>query len=80
MALAFIIASCEFMLVIKVLEADSNTNCRFTSKIAYLQVVLFEGWMLGYEPQDNEAVTAVDPQVNCLMAGSRISVAGLWRN
>lgn len=29
------------------------------------QVVLFEGWMLGFEPQKESVVTAVDPQV-CL--------------
>ncbi|CAM6095088.1 unnamed protein product [Calypogeia fissa] len=28
-----------------------------------VQVILFEGWMLGYEPQDNDAVTAIDPQL-----------------
>ena len=26
------------------------------------QVVLFEGWMLGFEPEEESAVTAVDPQ------------------
>jgi pantothenate kinase-related protein Tda10 len=28
-----------------------------------LKVVLFEGWMLGFEPEDEAAVTAVDPQL-----------------
>lgn len=33
-----------------------------------VQVVLFEGWMLGFEPEDEAAVTAVDPQVSlCLL-------------
>jgi pantothenate kinase-related protein Tda10 len=33
-----------------------------------LKVVLFEGWMLGFEPEDEAAVTAVDPQVSlCLL-------------
>jgi pantothenate kinase-related protein Tda10 len=27
------------------------------------QVVLFEGWMLGFEPEQESEVTAVDPQV-----------------
>jgi D-glycerate 3-kinase len=33
------------------------------SKIGFEQVVLFEGWMLGFEPQEESVVTAVDPQV-----------------
>jgi hypothetical protein len=33
-----------------------------------LKVVLFEGWMLGFEPEDEAAVAAVDPQVSlCLL-------------
>jgi hypothetical protein len=28
-----------------------------------LKVVLFEGWMLGFEPEDEAAVAAVDPQL-----------------
>lgn len=44
-----------------------------------LQVVLFEGWMLGYEPQDNDAVNAVDPQVILLKLVSDISAADLQR-
>lgn len=28
------------------------------------QVILFEGWMLGFKPLPNEVVKAVDPQVN----------------
>jgi D-glycerate 3-kinase len=28
-----------------------------------LQVILFEGWMLGFKPLPNEVVKAVDPQV-----------------
>lgn len=30
----------------------------------FLQVILFEGWMLGFEALEEAEVVAVDPQVN----------------
>lgn len=32
--------------------------------------MLLEGWMLGFEPQDEAAVAAVDPQVRSFLLGS----------
>lgn len=43
------------------------------SNIRFEQVVLFEGWMLGFEPQEESVVTAIDPQVRkCFVSLTRI--------
>lgn len=57
---------------------ELKTPCVFVASLTYAlcilgvpyivcgwpeQVVLFEGWMLGFEPQNEAEVTSVDPQV-----------------
>lgn len=48
-------------------EIEQIENCQQLNELLDCgglgQVVLFEGWMLGFDPQEESAVTAVDPQV-----------------
>ncbi|KAL3686763.1 hypothetical protein R1sor_013072 [Riccia sorocarpa] len=44
-------------------RGDRADPSKWTEVKGPLQVVLFEGWMLGFEPQSEEAVTAVSPEL-----------------
>ncbi|KAG6555692.1 hypothetical protein Mapa_002929 [Marchantia paleacea] len=44
-------------------RGDRADPSKWTEVKGPLELVLFEGWMLGFEPQPEEAVTAVDPEL-----------------
>ena len=61
-------------------RGDRKPTCEWESVSAPLDVVLLEGWMLGFEPIDDEKARAIDPQLVAVNDYLKQYKAALWGN